>query len=312
MTSTHTQFDDKRSLRADLKTVVEEWSVQHFRMMVNHRLEKLITKMAAEPANLRDAMAYNLLAPGKRLRPLLTLLASFHFGRKDLAALDVACAIEMVHAASLVMDDLPAMDNATTRRGQPTLHLKFGEDIAILSSVALLNQAYELLASATDLTLEVRLDLIRLITSAVGPHGLIGGQTMDLNLRSTKTHDDDLAKVNDLKTAALFAAAAEAGARVAGAKRHNLELVRKFALELGAAFQIADDLLDDHTYAGLTGKDTGQDANKPTLLSRNGFEDTRSKLRTHIGMAKTYLDQTGSHDRRLRALIDDGFANFLS
>lgn len=257
-------------------------------------------------------MAYNLLAPGKRLRPLLTLLTSFHFGRRDLAALDVACAIEMVHAASLVMDDLPAMDNAAYRRGQPTLHLKFGEDIAILSSVALLNQAFEILAGCSDLSADLRLELIRLVTSAIGPNGLIGGQTMDLNLRTSPSRDDDLVKVNNLKTAALFVAAAEAGARVAGVKGSNLNLVRQFALELGAAFQIADDLMDDPSFAGRTGKDTGKDANKPTMLSRNGLEDTRSKLRDHLHAARKCLDQTGSHDRRLRDLIDDGFSNFLS
>lgn len=312
MTDQHIQPDRARGLRADLQSTVEEWSLMHFRGMIDHRLEKLMLKAGSNPVNLHRAMTYSLLTPGKRLRPLLTVLTSLHFGRRDLAALDVACAIEMVHAASLSMDDLPSMDNATVRRGQPTLHLAFGDDTAILASVALLNQAFETIVACKDLPSELRLDLMRLLTSAIGINGLIGGQAMDLNLRSGTTRDEELIKVNKLKTAALFAAAAEAGARIAGVKGKRLDLVRQFALELGAAFQIADDLLDDHAYAGKTGKDTGKDANKPTLLSRNGIDDTRHKLRSHLTAALTCLDQTGSHDQRLRSLIDDGFSNFLS
>lgn len=257
-------------------------------------------------------MAFSLLAPGKRLRPLLTILTSMHFGRCDLVALDAACAIEMVHTASLILDDLPAMDDALIRRGKPTVHRAFGEDIAILSSVALLNHAFGILATHAHVEAETRTELVRVVTAAIGTEGLIGGQVLDLKLRSNSTGDDELGRINGLKTAALFGAAAEAGALVAGAKAEMLQIVRQFALELGSAFQIADDLLDDPAYAGTTGKDTGKDLNKPTIPSARGNENARRLLHTHLEAALECLERTGSADRRLEAILHRGFARFLS
>jgi geranylgeranyl diphosphate synthase, type II len=279
---------------------------------INHRLEQLLPHENATPRTLRDAMAFSLLAPGKRLRPLLTILTSMHFGRRDLVALDAACAIEMVHTASLILDDLPAMDDALIRRGKPTVHRVFGEDIAILSSVALLNHAFGILATHAHVPAETRTELLRVVTAAIGTEGLIGGQVLDLKLRSNPTSDDEIGKINGLKTAALFSAATEAGALIAGVKGEMMQTVQQFALELGCAFQIADDLLDDPTYAGTTGKDTGKDLNKPTILSTRGKDDTRKLLHTHLDAARRCLDRTGSADTRLASILDRGFAQFLS
>jgi geranylgeranyl diphosphate synthase type II len=279
---------------------------------INHRLGQLLPDEDTTPRSLREAMAFSLLAPGKRLRPLLTILTSMHFGGRDLIALDAACAIEMVHTASLILDDLPAMDDGLIRRGKPTAHRAFGEDIAILSSVALLNHAFGILATHAHVPAETRTELVRVVTAAIGTEGLIGGQVLDLKLRSKQTSADDLGKINGLKTAALFSAAAEAGAIVAGVKAEMLQIVQKFALELGSAFQIADDLLDDPTYAETTGKDTGKDRNKPTILSARGKDDAQLLLHTHLEAARRSLERTGSSDRRLAAIIDRGFARFLS
>lgn len=286
----------------------EVWTVAHLQTLIDRRLRLLIPSGQLAPQVLHTAMGYSLLGPGKRVRPLLTMLTSFHCGRRDLAALDTACAIEMVHAASLVMDDLPAMDNARLRRGQPSAHLAYGEDIAILSGIALLNSAYGVLATTADVAPEVRLSLVRLTVEAVGSEGLVGGQVMDLMLRDASVADHQLSKLNELKTAALLVAAAEAGAVVAGASDSVRAQVRRFAFELGAAFQIADDLLDDPAYVRQTGKDTGKDAGKPTLLSRLGREEAKGLLQRHLASARDHLAESGTADSPLVSLVDHCFS----
>ena len=284
------------------------WSIGHLQTLIDRRLRILIPSREIVPETLHRAMGYSLLGPGKRVRPVLTMLTSFHCGRRDLAALDAACAIEMVHAASLVMDDLPAMDNARLRRGQPTVHLAYGEDIAILSGIALLNLAYGVLATTADIDAETRVALVRLAVSAVGSDGLVGGQVMDLKLRDGSISDHQLAKLNELKTAALLVAAAEAGAIIAAASDAVVAHVRQFALDLGAAFQIADDLLDDPTHASQTGKDTGKDAGKPTLASRLGRDEAKELLQRHLASARNHLAESGTIDSPLTSLIDHSFS----
>ncbi|MFM8859842.1 MAG: polyprenyl synthetase family protein, partial [Methylocystis sp.] len=282
------------------------------RLLINDRLSQLLPQGDTDLPMLHTAMSYILLAPGKRLRPLLTILTAQNFGCKVFTALDVACAVEMIHAASLILDDLPSMDNAMVRRGQKTTHRKFGEDIAILSGVGLLNLAFSVLASIKTLSPDILIKLIRLLTNAVGSDGLIGGQVMDLHLRSALTNDEQLTKVNAQKTAVLFTAAAEAGALLAGVKDSELSLVRKFASELGAGFQIADDFLDDIAYSGQTGKDTGKDMDKPTILSKIGRSDARKMMYHHLSAARAYLDKMDGNRQKLSALIDFGFSRFHS
>jgi geranylgeranyl diphosphate synthase, type II len=274
---------------------------------VNKRLEELLPESGSTP-QLRNAMAYSLLAPGKRLRPLLTIFSSMHFGFRDLTALDVACAIEMIHTASLVMDDLPSMDNAMLRRGRPASHRKFGQDVALLTSVALLNQAYAVIAADHRLSTDTRTGLMQLLTDAVGADGLIGGQLLDL--KSEPVSDMEVSRINGLKTAALFVASAEAGAVVAGVSGEPRQIFRKFALELGVAFQLADDLLDDAEYAGHTGKDTSKDVDKQTLVTSLGRDGARKQLQNHLDVARKHLASTGSGDARLSSILEYGFARF--
>lgn len=191
-------------LADDYSCKEREWDIPGLRLLINDRLSALLPHVDSELPMLRAGMSYNLLAPGKRLRPLLTLLTAQNFGYHVTSALDVACSIEMIHAASLILDDLPAMDNAVVRRGQQTTHRKFGEDIAILSGVGLLNLAFSVLAANKTLSADIRIELIRLLTGAVGFEGLIGGQVMDLHLRSASTDDHQLSRVNAQKTAVLL------------------------------------------------------------------------------------------------------------
>lgn len=270
------------------------WSVSHLEAIVDRRLRILLPDQTTSPHLLHRAMSYTLLAPGKRLRPLLTLLTSFHFGRRDLVAVDCACAIEMIHAASLIMDDLPAMDNAELRRGQATAHRAFGEDIALLTSISLLNMAYGVVASSASLSAEVRLDLVRVLFDAVGSNGLVGGQALDLKTRSAITPAAQLERINALKTGQLIAAAVEAGALVAGASPRLLAPARKVGSELGLAFQIADDVLDGPAHSGQTGKDTGKDENKPTLASVLGHAGARQRYHEHVGSCREALGEIGA------------------
>jgi len=290
----------------------EQWTPPQLVDEINERLEQLLPRKDVTPRSLREAMSYSLLAPGKRMRPLLTILTSMHFGCRDLVALDAACAIEMMHTASLILDDLPAMDDALMRRGRPTAHRKFGEDIAILAGVGLLNHGFGVLATYPGLSADTRVELLRLVTAAVGTEGLIGGQVLDLKLRDDPADEDAIGKINRLKTAALFSAATEAGAVIAGVGGHMLKTVQEFALELGSAFQIADDLLDDPAFEGRTGKDTGKDLNKPTILSTLGKDEARKLLHSHLDAARQCLDRTDSADTRLASILDRGFARFLN
>ena len=289
-----------------------DWDILQIENLINDRLATIIPRTETTPQMLYEGMIYNLLAPGKRLRPILTILTSLHFGADGVAALDIACAIEMIHTASLILDDLPAMDNSIARRGQPTTHRKFGEDIAILSGVGLLNYAFSVIAGNDRIQADTRVSLIKLLTNTVGAEGLIGGQVMDLHLRSETTNSYELRKLNEKKTAALFIASAEAGALIAGVEAEMLSRVRQFALEVGAAFQLADDLLDDSIYAGQTGKDTSKDANKPTILSRVGKLDAKFMINSHLNAAKAQLELMGKDNKRLSLFIEHGFSKFIT
>jgi len=287
-----------------------DWSVDYLRGLIDRRLRILLPDPQTPPQRLHQAMAYSLLAPGKRLRPILTLLTSFNFGCDDLRALDCACAVEMVHTASLIMDDMPCMDNSDLRRGQPTSHRQFGEDIAMLTSVALLNHSYAVIAAADAVPPASRLALVATLSRSVGSDGLIGGQLLDLRERCDTMNERQLERLNQLKTAALFVASVEAGAHAAGIADERLEMVRSFALELGLAFQIADDIIDDPSYAGRTGKDTGKDQGKPTLVSKLGAKDARHMLDRHLDAARASLDRLGGRTGHLASFVEASFGQF--
>lgn len=293
--------------------VAQPVSIEYLRTVIDRRLGLLLPGAQMVPQRLHQAMRYSLLASGKRLRPLLTVLMARHLGGDDLAAIDPACAIEMVHAASLIMDDLPAMDDSNLRRGQATAHRQFGEDMAILSGIALLNRAFGVMSAAEGIASAVRVELVAALAEAIGSDGLVGGQVLDLHERSPSLGLSGVMEINRRKTAALFAAAAEIGVRVAGAGEPQAAAARRFGASIGHALQISDDLIDDPAYAGQTGKDTGKDAEKPTVVSALGKAEAVALYRRHMSAAHASLGDlgaAGSKQSLLYTFFESNMAQF--
>lgn len=211
---------------------------------------------------LNDALEYAVFPGGKRLRPALALLASTLAGAAREQSLRVACAIEFLHSSSLVLDDLPSMDDAGLRRNRRALHLVFGEGLAVLAAVALLNQSYALLAEAARDGRESSRAVETLIGEAarcVGADGMVGGQALDLETRAGAGGTDALA-CRDLKTVALMRLMMTAGALACGARSEDTRALADFGEAFGRAYQICDDLMDETCGSGVTGKPARQDA----------------------------------------------------
>lgn len=224
-----------------------------------------------------QAVEHSLFAPAKRLRPVLSLLVADVFRTPHALLLPGACAIEMVHTASLILDDLPAMDDAATRRGRPACHVAHGEATAILAAFALINRAFELLADgwAGGPDAALRAAMAQALAQAIGLDGMIAGQAIDLAMTGRPLELATLEYVHSRKTGALFIASAVLGApaeRVAPAEHAAL---RAYAKNLGLAFQIVDDLIDATGLASESGKDVGKDAAKTTFVSFAGVEGAR-------------------------------------
>ncbi|MGK3112076.1 polyprenyl synthetase family protein [Candidatus Pantoea formicae] len=238
--------------------------------------------------HVRAAMRAGALAPGKRIRPLLLLLAARDMGCDDLqhGVLDLACAVEMVHAASLILDDIPSMDNAQMRRGRPTIHRQFGENVAILAAIALLSRAFEVIAIAPDLPALQKSEAIAELSSAVGLQGLVQGQFQDLHQGAQSRSPEAIAITNELKTSVLFRATLQMAAIAADATPHMRQKLSYFAQDLGQAFQLLDDLADGYKH---TGKDTDQDLGKSTLVQMLGADGAERRLRDHLRSADAHL-----------------------
>ena len=259
------------------------------RMRVDLRLKKLLPPADSAPRPLTDAVRDICLGPGKRVRPVLAMLSSAHFGGHELAALDFGCALELIHAASLVLDDLPCMDDAVMRRGKLTVHRRFGEDTAVLSAVALLNHAYGVIASDAKVDSETRLALIALLSETVGFCGLVSGQFRDLRDPEALRDELTLTSLNHQKTGVLFAAAMVGGAMIAGADQAAQVQAQIFANRLGLAFQLWDDLQDSVSTSEAMGKDVRKDDGRVTFLTLWGEERTRSAIAETIDEALASL-----------------------
>jgi len=277
---------------------------------VELRLPELLPPADQRPEAVHQAMRYALTSPGKRLRPILTLVVADLFGvgsRSDRSTrvLDIACGIEMVHACSLILDDLPAMDDAALRRGRPTVHRAFGEAVALLAALALLNRAYALVAEAAHHLPAKRYtaeDMIHHLAAAIGSHGLIGGQALDLSSSPEELDLERLEFIHSHKTGALFMAAGELGAMAADAKRNELELIARYAKNLGLAFQISDDLLDVLSTPEEAGKDVGQDTLKVTFVKRLGVAGAQTLEAELLGFAVASLEPLGKKAEPLREI----------
>jgi farnesyl diphosphate synthase len=238
-------------------------------------------------------MRYSALAPGKRLRPLLVLAGARLFGVARRSALQVAAAIEIVHAYSLIHDDLPAMDDSDLRRGRPTCHKEFDEATAVLAGDGLLTLAFEVLAHPdTHGDPAVRVELVAALAGAAGAAGMVGGQMIDLIAERRPLDIGAITRLQRMKTGALIAFACEAGAILGKAAGELRTALRFYAHDLGLAFQIADDLLDVEGSPAETGKPVGADAaaGKATFVSILGVERARAQAELLVDQAVAHLD----------------------
>jgi farnesyl diphosphate synthase len=247
-------------------------------------------------------MRHATLGGGKRFRPFLLIESARLFGVAPDAALDAAVALECVHCYSLVHDDLPAMDDDATRRGQPTVHVAFDEATAILAGDALLTLAFEILARPqTHNDPAVRAELALCLARASGWLGMAGGQALDLEAEGRKLIEADIRRLQAMKTGALIAFACEAGAMLGNANAQDRAALRRFGETMGLAFQLADDLLDAQGDAARLGKATGKDAKagKATLVSVLGVEAAGQTLAGLEGQAVAQLASFGDRAARL-------------
>jgi farnesyl diphosphate synthase len=257
-------------------------------------LGKLLVVPEGPEARVVEAMRYSALAPGKRLRPFLVLASAQLFSVSRRSALQAAVAVELVHAYSLVHDDLPAMDDSELRRGRPTCHKQFDEATAVLAGDGLLTYAFEVLAQPdTHGDPAVRCELVTALAQAAGAAGMVGGQMIDLLAENDPTLDiGAITRLQRLKTGALIAFSCEAGAILGKAGAELRLALRGYAHDLGLAFQIADDLLDIEGSAAETGKPVGSDAaaGKATFVSILGVERARAQAALLVRQAVAHLD----------------------
>lgn len=253
------------------------------------------------PTSLRSAVSYALLGPSKRIRPVVVHMIAAGTSI-DPVALQVGAAVEMVHTASLILDDLPCMDDASTRRQRPATHRVYGEATAILASIALLNRAFGVLAGLEIDKPEIRLRLIEILENAVGWNGLVAGQELDIlgNVDGDRASAEHL---NWLKTGVLFCAAAEMGGILRGLDDTQLGHIREFARELGLAFQMADDIIDRTASERDAGKDVGKDLNKTNVVSLLGIEASRQACVEHLARADHALVLSSVDPGPFRALV---------
>ncbi|MBQ5949261.1 polyprenyl synthetase family protein [Massilia sp. ST3] len=259
---------------------------------LRHEIEQRIEFLLAEGGGQADlltlAMRAGALSSGKRMRPLLMMLVARDLGCASPAVLDVACAVELVHAASLMLDDMPCMDNALLRRGKPAIHVQYGEDVTILAAVALLSRAFAILAAIQDIDPLTRTRLVTRLAETVGAQGLVRGQFMDL--RGGAHSEAEIAATNDLKTGVLLGVAVDMAAILAQAEDGVGQALRAFALAAGQAFQIRDDFQDGPgNDSAITGKDTGKDAGKATFVNALGMDEARRRLAAHLHEADRHL-----------------------
>jgi geranylgeranyl pyrophosphate synthase len=259
---------------------------------------------AAGTGPVAQAVDAALLAPAKRLRPILSLLVADIFRTPHAVVLPAACSIEMVHTASLILDDLPSMDDAQTRRGRPACHVAHGEATAILAAFALINRAFELLATgwagAGDAS--ARAAMARELARAIGLDGMIAGQAMDLAMTGRQADLRELEYVHSRKTGALFTASAVIGAQAARASAVELQALSAYAKNLGLAFQIVDDLIDATGQADESLKDVGKDAAKTTFVSLAGVEGARQLAGELVQTSQEALKPLGPRAEPLREL----------
>ena len=274
-------------------------------------LPGLASEQSNPPEGLVASMRYAVLDGGKRLRPLLVLAAAEAAGgtgQVGETALRAACAVELIHAYSLVHDDMPCMDNDVLRRGKPTVHVKFGEATALLAGDALQALAFELLtAEATGMPVARQAQLCRLLARAAGCAGMAGGQAIDLASVGLSLTETQLREMHRLKTGALLQASVMMGAACGDMSPAATQALQGYGATIGLAFQVVDDILDVTADSATLGKTAGKDAdhNKPTFVSFMGLARAQEQAKALLAQAMQALDASGlAETRALRALAE--------
>lgn len=276
----------------NLLTVIEENE-----SLISERIDKYLSGSISEISVLTDSMKYSASSGGKRIRPFLTLEVAKMLGGNSEAALPYACAIEMIHTYSLIHDDLPCMDNDDIRRGKPTNHIVFGEANALLAGDALLTKAFEVAAKNDFLTSENKVAAVLLLSENSGADGMIGGQVLDLAGEKERLNEKTHLMMNRMKTGCLIRTAALLGALSAGYGEGTTEYadVKKYADNIGLAFQIEDDILD-----------IGTEDNKTTFLSFMTESEAKEKINELTDEAISVISKYEGSETLA------GFARYLS
>lgn len=272
---------------------------------IEETIDALLPPVPGDESVLIDAMRYATLGGGKRMRGYLVTEVAAIFGADAASALRVAASVEMLHAYSLVHDDLPAMDDDDLRRGRPSTHRQFDEAMAILAGDALQTSAFEILADgATDPDPSIRVALVTALAQASGAAGMVGGQVIDIRGEGRALPLDQVRRLHALKTGALIRYAAEAGAILGRASASDRAAIHAYGRDLGTAFQVADDVLDATASAEELGKTAGKDeaAGKSTYVSLLGIDGAREEARRLSLRAMDSLTSFGARAASLRAL----------
>jgi len=278
---------------------------------IEARLSALVPSEQTWPMQLHAAQRHALLSPGKRFRPLLCAFIAKGAGFDGDAAIDVGCVAEMVHAASLILDDLPCMDDAALRRNQPTTHIAFDESTAILTATALLNLAFGILSKLQNVSAQSRIELVELLSYAVGSKGLIAGQIADLSNTDASASVAEIERLNTLKTGALFDFSVEGAAILAGLSASRRAALKDFSYHLGLAFQLMDDVKDTVMSDTQAEKSVGRDTGKATILALTGSDAAMERLSGYIVSAKEALGRADLRNSPMLYAIIDAQFSFL-
>ncbi|MFP4499552.1 MAG: polyprenyl synthetase family protein [Candidatus Hydrogenedentota bacterium] len=274
----------------------------HHRASVDDAVASRLPAADREPRLVHEAMRYVTLSGGKRLRPIVSLAVAQLAGRAPAHLLDAACAVELVHTSSLILDDLPCMDDAQERRGQPCIHVKYGRATALLAAMALLSRAFELVAAnAAAVRPESAAEVVSMLSKAVGSEGLVHGQHLDLQHTDAEPTLDGLIHIHALKAGALFLAAVQIPACLAGLSGRETSALAEYARGVGLAFQIIDDLHDAAS--------SREDAGKGTYAQLLGERGARDRANALLSQAVQALAPFGEAGEPLRLLAEHLRAN---
>lgn len=273
---------------------------------IDRALDGFLPGADSQPVVIHEAMRYCVFGGGKRLRPVLGLAAAEACGGERADALPGACAVELLHAYSLVHDDLPCMDDDDLRRGRPTCHKVYGEGLAVLCGDALLTEAFAVLAQAVGNARYSVGEMVRLLAECGGSRQLIGGQVLDLEGEGKVLTREELVGIHEAKTGALIRCSVKLGGMSAGASKEQIEALDSFGYALGLAFQVIDDILDVTESTEDLGKTAGKDeaVSKATYPSIMGLEASREEAKRLTDEALGALEVFGDDGRSLRAIAE--------